>query len=42
MRNLEEKLGYKFKDEKLLKTALTHKSVKAAQTTKGSSFWAMR
>lgn len=28
MKNLQTKLGYKFKDEKLLKTALTHKSFK--------------
>ena len=28
MRDLQTKLGYKFKDEKLLKTALTHKSFK--------------
>jgi len=29
MRDLQTKLGYKFKDEKLLKTALTHKSFKS-------------
>lgn len=38
MRNLEEKLGYKFKDEKLLKTALTHKSVKGGANNERLEF----
>ena len=38
MRNLEEKLGYKFKDKKLLKTALTHKSVKGGANNERLEF----